>query len=135
MGLKKEMISDLEIGRGEANTSGLTPAEAEAFSILDRVVSDAPLPLSQFRTAVRDSASSNHSDYVSFQADTKQALIDENLLDERELLPAVGCSRADRRRPAGLVHRRPVDRESWHADQRCGRLEPASSASASSDSY
>ena len=94
MGLKKEMISDLEIGRGEADTSGLTSAEVEAFSILDRVVSDGPLPLSQFRTAIRDSASSNHSDYVSFQADTKQALLDENLLDERgryyPLLVALG---------------------------------------------
>jgi uncharacterized membrane protein len=82
LGLRTETISDLEIGLGSLGT-GLTAPEARVRTILQRVLEDGPLPLSEFRTKLREDADANHDTYVAFQKAAHSAMVRNGLLDER----------------------------------------------------
>jgi uncharacterized membrane protein len=82
LGLRRETISDLEIGLGSLGT-GLTAPEARVRTILQRVLEDGPLPLSEFRTKLREDADANHDTYVAYQKAAHSAMVRNGLLDER----------------------------------------------------
>ena len=80
LGLKKEQITDLEIGLGK-DTVPLENHERPVASIVDRIVASGPVPLTEFRRELREDPSTNHADYESFKSASSSALKDQGLLD------------------------------------------------------
>jgi uncharacterized membrane protein len=79
-GLRQEDISDLELGLTD-NTTGFRDYEQSVLTIVRRVLDDGPLPLSQFRTEIREDASANAKTYQIFRTRVLDAIKRSDLLD------------------------------------------------------
>ncbi|MBK5269290.1 MAG: DUF2207 domain-containing protein, partial [Acidimicrobiia bacterium] len=80
LGLRTEQITDLEIGMG-LNTVPLESHERPVVAIIDRIVADGPLPLTEFRRELREDPAENHADYELFKKASAAALKQRGLLD------------------------------------------------------
>ena len=77
---RREQISDLEIGLGDDEKS-LKSYERTVVTIVKRVLSDGPQPLTSFRRRIRDDAEANSKSYYSFRHQVRRALVAAKLLD------------------------------------------------------
>ena len=79
-GLKREQISDLQIGLGDTEVS-LREFERHVVTIVERVLEDGPKPLHDFRKAIREDAAANAATYQSFRSAVGEATQSAGLLD------------------------------------------------------
>jgi uncharacterized membrane protein len=81
-GLKREMISDLQLSLGEKQT-GLRDFEQSVMTVVKRVLDAGPVPLNEFRTAIRDDAAANAETYQSFRTKARDAVRRSGLIDDQ----------------------------------------------------
>jgi len=80
-GLRKEQISDLEIGLGP-DTGTLRDFERSTLTVMKRILGDGPRSLTEFRKVIREDAAANAKTYDVFEAKTRKALIRDRLLNQ-----------------------------------------------------
>ncbi|MDR9452288.1 MAG: DUF2207 domain-containing protein, partial [Acidimicrobiia bacterium] len=80
MGLRREDISDLEIGLGAPGFAG-GAVERPVMEILTEVLSDGPLPLTEFRHEIREDAAANATRYDKFESEARKEQVRLGLLD------------------------------------------------------
>jgi len=80
-GLRHEQISDLQIGSAGGDLT-LKEFERSVLTIVERVVSDGPTPLSEFRKKIRDDAAANATTYKVFRDRVHKAVRSAGLIDD-----------------------------------------------------
>ena len=80
MGLRREDISDLQIGLADVNRAE-GAVEKPVMDILTRVLAEGPLPLTEFRKEIREDAAANASSYDKFESEARKEQVRLGLLD------------------------------------------------------
>ncbi|MDH3308928.1 MAG: DUF2207 domain-containing protein, partial [Acidimicrobiia bacterium] len=80
LGMRTEQITDLEIGQGKP-TNDVEAHEIPVITVIDRILAEGPLPLTEFRQGLREDPSANHTSYQAFKKAAADALVERGLLD------------------------------------------------------
>ncbi len=80
--VKREMISDLEIGFSGEGPS-LKAYERSVYTVVKRMVCDGSQPLIKFRKKIREDAAANATTYTSFREKVGQAVVSAGLLEKK----------------------------------------------------
>lgn len=87
-GLRHETISDLILLLGE-ETTGLRDYEQSVMSVVKRALDAGPLPLHEFRSAIRDDVTANAKTYQTFRERARGAVARSGMIDDRGTAMAV----------------------------------------------
>ena len=78
MGLRTEMVSDLELTLGAEGA--VDPAEEPVVAVMQRVLADGPAAITELRHRIREDVRANASSYQEFRRETPQLLVERGLL-------------------------------------------------------
>ena len=94
MGLRSEIVDDLELSYNPSHGIALTEAEEKVVEIVNRVLDGQPRPLHEFRNGIREDAAANAESYSSFRNRAVTSIIHKKLFDRAGRSRVLGAAGA-----------------------------------------